>query len=189
MGTYHYWRHFLTLEADFAATARYVDFSRQNFAAFSIEYVKLMLAIGSEDDVLRKIICEKIDNAEKWENIDDYRNCIAAHSDIAEEEVLIRRYSLAFKPWETWSHGQNPPWWRSYNNVKHQRDTQFHAANLENCANAISGLFVVVLYCHKAEESTESLEPSRDADVSMIRSVTLHFQVSVPAGRARRMGP
>jgi hypothetical protein len=156
---YGYWRHFLALEADFAATARYVEFSQNNFQTFSIEYAKLLLAIGSEVDVLCKVICEKIDSAAKRRNIEDYRNCIMAHCQIATEEVLIRRYNLTFKPWESWMHGRNPPWWTSYNNVKHQRDIRFHEANLENCLNAISGLFVIVLYCHKAAKSSSSLYP------------------------------
>ena len=159
MGTYRYWQHFLALEADFAATSRYVDFSPRNFATFSIEYAKLLLAIGSEVDVLCKLLCEKIDPAAKRDNIDDYRSCITSHTSIAAEEVLIRRYSLTLKPWEAWSLVKNPAWWRSYNNVKHQRDAFFHEATFENCANAISGLFAIVLYCHKAEASTDTLEP------------------------------
>jgi hypothetical protein len=159
MGTYRYWQHFLALESDFAATSRYVEFSQRNFATFSIEYTKLLLAIGSEVDVLCKIICEKIASTAKRGNIDDYRACITAHTQIATEEVLVRRYQLAFKPWNAWALGKNPTWWHSYNNVKHQRDAHFDEANLENCANAISGLFVVVLYCHKAEKSSESLAP------------------------------
>ena len=159
MGTYRYWQHFLTLEADFAATSRYVEFSQQNFATFSIEYAKLLLAIGSEVDVLCKVMCEKIDNGAKRENINDYRACLTAHTQISAEEVLIRRHSLAFKLWNDWSTGMNPPWWRSYNNVKHERDKHFPEASLENCANAISGLFAVVLYCHKAENSAAGLEP------------------------------
>ena len=159
MATYRYWQHFLALEADFAATARYVEFSRSNFATFSVEYAKLLLAIGSEVDVLCKIICERIDSSAKRGNIDDYRTCITAHSKIVTEEVLIRRYNLAFKPWDSWASGKNPTWWKSYNDVKHQRDIFFQEANLENCSNAIAELFIVVLYCHKAEKSTDSLEP------------------------------
>jgi len=159
MGTYRYWQHFLALESDFAATSRYVEFSQRNFATFSIEYTKLLLAIGSEVDVLFKIICENIDSTAKRGNIDDYRACITAHTQIAIEEVLVRRYNLAFKPWDAWSHSKNSAWWQSYNNVKHQRNAHFDKANFENCANAISGLFVAVLYCHKAEKSIESLEP------------------------------
>lgn len=63
MGTYRYWQHFLALEADFAGTSRFVEFAQQNFATFSIEYAKLLLAIGSEVDVLCKIVCERIDSS------------------------------------------------------------------------------------------------------------------------------
>jgi hypothetical protein len=49
--------------------------------------------------------------------------------------------------------------WRWYNKVKHNRNTYFRDANLENCANAISSLFVAVLYCHKAERSREEFDP------------------------------
>jgi hypothetical protein len=160
MPTYRYWQHFLALEADFAATSRYVEFAQPNFRTYSTEFAKLLLAIGSEVDVLCKIICEKIDPAAKRGNIDDYRACIVPHNTrIIAEEVLIRRYDLLFKPWDAWSRGQNPTWWRSYNNVKHERSANFPEANLENCANALSGLFVAVLYCRKAEKSSEDLDP------------------------------
>jgi hypothetical protein len=159
MATYRYWQHFLALEADFAATSRYVEFCSQNFQTYSIEYVKLLLAVGSEIDVLCKIICEKVDSAARRENIEHYRTCLTAHTQISSEEVLIRRYNLSFKPWTDWASGIPPCWWRSYNNVKHQRDAHFHEANLENCANAICALFAIVLYCHKAERTADSLEP------------------------------
>lgn len=159
LSTYQYWQHFLALEADFSATVRYVEFAKENFKTFSVEYSKLLLAVSSEIDVLCKIICEKLDSNAKKQNIDDYRACITAHTQIATEEVLINRYGLTFKPWADWGKGKNPAWWKSYNNVKHQRDLYFSEANLENCSNAISGLFVIVLYCHKAEKSTVSLRP------------------------------
>jgi len=159
MGAYSYWQHFLALEADFAATSRYVEFSRLNFAAFSVEYAKLLLAVGSEVDVLCKLTCKSLDSSAKCKDINDYRACLIAHTQIASEEVLIRRYDLAFRPWSDWALGKNPSWWASYNHVKHHRDSYFSEANLENCANAISGLFVIVLYCHKAEKSTASLKP------------------------------
>jgi len=159
MTTYRYWQHFLALEADFAATSRYVEFSPQNFPTFSIEYAKLLLAVGSEIDVLCKIICKNLDTSAKRDNINDYRACLTAHTQIASEEVLIRRYNLSLRPWFEWTSENNPRWWRSYNNVKHQRDLHFTEANLENCANAMAGLFTTVLYCYKAEQSVDNLEP------------------------------
>ena len=159
MSTYRYWQHFLALEADFAATSRYVEFSPQNFPTYSVEYAKLLLAVGSEIDVLCKLVCKNVDSSAKRHNMDDYRACLNAHTQISLEEVLIRRYGLSFRPWSDWASGTNPSWWDSYNGVKHQRDSRFPEANFENCANAVSGLFTIVLYCYKAEKSGDSLEP------------------------------
>jgi hypothetical protein len=92
----------------------------------------LLLAIGSEVDVLCKIACEHIDSTAPRNNIDHYRACLSAHSQVAAEQVLIRRYGLSFTPWEAWTGSTNPAWWRSYNNVKHARHTCFAEANLEN---------------------------------------------------------
>ena len=159
MGTYWYWQHFLALEADFAATSRYVEFSKDNFGTYSVEYAKLLLAIGSEVDVLCKIMCRKYGAAHR--NIDDYRECLTAKTKIASEVVVVRRYNLTFRPWGEWSDGsENPAWWKSYNNVKHHRDSHFADANLETSANAISGLFIAVLYCREVEGmEVESLRP------------------------------
>jgi hypothetical protein len=119
----------------------------------------LLLAVGSEVDVVCKVICESLDSTAKRANIDNYRDCITAHCTLAADEVSISRYGLKFKPWDAWSRGVNPDWWREYNDVKHYRHLKFDKANLENVANAISGLFLAVVYCHTAEKSTDSLKP------------------------------
>jgi hypothetical protein len=46
-------------------------------------------------------------------------------------------------PWEDWSGHSNPDWWRSYNNVKHQRDVYFHEATLRNAINALGALLLL----------------------------------------------
>jgi len=185
MSTYKYWQHFLALESDFAQTARFVEFERSNFGVYSVEFLKLLMAVGSEIDVLCKVLCACLGPTEKRGNIDEYRACINGHSDIALEEVLIRRYALSFKPWTEWANGKNPPWWRSYNNVKHERNLRMSEANLENCAQAMSALFVLVLYCHKAEGSSDDLVPGpmllgRDGEPG---SLLLESGYTIPAFR------
>lgn len=179
MATYPYWQHFLALETDFAATSRYVEFSEQNYGTYSIEYAKLLLAVGSEVDVVCKLICEKIDIAAKRANIDNYRDCITAHSNVVAEEVLINRFDLRFKPWDAWGRGVNPDWWGAYNDVKHFRHMHFGKANFQNVANAVSGLFIAVIHCHTAEKSTDSLTPrpillSQDNEVAHLARTTTY---------------
>ena len=92
-------------------------------------------------------------------NMDDFRSCIAPRCAIADEEVLVRRYELSFLPWKEWRDDANPAWWTGYNKVKHDRDEHYRRASLKNALYALGGLFVLVLYVHKAERREESLEP------------------------------
>jgi len=157
MAIFRYWRHFLALEADFAATSRYVEFSQDNFKTYSIEFVKLLLAIGSEVDVVAKDVCKALDPAGTYGNINQYRDCISVRNTIFNEKVLAPDYGLEFQPWKAWHGDKNPSWWKAYNDVKHERSVNYRDANFENCANAVSGLFAMVLYCYAAEESRDTI--------------------------------
>ena len=159
MAAYPYWQYFLTIESDFAATARYVEICTENFKTYSVEYAKLLLAAASEVDVLCKLLCENLDPSASRDNINHYCACIAPRTDLHAEKVLIRRYDIELEPWAAWAGNSNPPWWRSYNNVKHQRDQFYPEANLENCINSVAALFVLVIYLHKADGSNARLEP------------------------------
>jgi len=62
--------------------------------------------------------------------------------------VSIPKYILALTPWLDWDQGNNPAWWRSYNNVKHERNAHYAEANLGNALSAIAGLCVLVCYLY-----------------------------------------
>src|SRR5690606_31279368 len=63
---------------------------------------------------------------------------------------------LSYKPWENWNGTQNPNWWRSFNNVKHQRNNHFNEANLQNTINAVGALLLTVVYYYKHAFSNEA---------------------------------
>ena len=50
--------------------------------------------------------------------------------------------------------------WTAYTKIKHQRDSQYHRANLKNALNAVAGLFVMVLYLYKDRAEAGGLVPS-----------------------------
>ncbi|MFN5064823.1 MAG: hypothetical protein ACK4V0_04715 [Aphanizomenon sp.] len=159
MTSYPYWQYFLAIEADFAATTRYVEICSDNYKTYSVEYAKLLLASASEIDVVCKILCKKLDTTANPGNMDDYRNCIVRHTALSDEKVLVRRYNIELEPWKTWKGTCNPPWWSNYNKVKHQRNQYYTEANLKNCINSVAALFILVIYLHKAERSNARLEP------------------------------
>src|SRR5947208_1619957 len=112
----HHWNYFLALEFDLEKISRYIEF------AYSIELTRILLSASSEIDVIMKQLCTLIDSFKNYNNINDYRILIQNNlPEIINEEISINRFELLFKPWESWSGEKNPDWWKSYNNVKHQR--------------------------------------------------------------------
>jgi hypothetical protein len=148
------WYYFLSLEKDFVGTIDFIHLDPANFKAFSNEYAKLLLLIGSEIDVVAKMLCEKTDPTKRSVNIEDYRSIITTHfSGMHTIEIEIARFKLKIKPWKSWDPqiGRSPDWWRAYNNVKHERDKNFSDANQENTLLALCGLLALHLYFQKDE--------------------------------------
>ncbi len=142
-----HWNYFLALERDLEIASRYVEFVAANMATYSIEFAHLLFAAASEVDVVAKLLCKQLVPNAPRQNIDHYRTALASQiPDLAATQVQIPRYALTLTPWNSWSNGQNPTWWRCYNNVKHQRDTHYPEATLENAINALAGLMTLTFY-------------------------------------------
>lgn len=147
---YIHWNYFLALENDTEEIARYVDFTKANFPTYSIELAHLLLAASSEIDVVAKQLCSIVSPSSKAENIDDYRKIInPTFPVICTMKIVIPRFSLTLHPWDNWQRDVNPNWWKAYNNVKHQRHEHFSDANLKNALNALSGLYILLLFMYK----------------------------------------
>ena len=152
-----HWNYFLAFDVDAEKLSRYIEFTADNFEAYSIEMARLLLSAASEVDVVAKLLCSKIDSSSRAENIRDYREILnTILPKIKDMKVHIRRHGLELTPWDNWKHNRTPDWWTSYNDVKHARNINFRQANLKNTLNAIAGLFCLLLYYHKAEAEAEA---------------------------------
>ena len=99
------WYYFLSIEKDFVRTINFVELHTANSKAFSNEYAKLLLLLGSETDVVAKMLCNKIEPAKRAENIDDYRAIITTKfPGMHTIEIDIPRYGLKIKPWVVGTH-------------------------------------------------------------------------------------
>ena len=137
-----HWEYFLTLDDDLGQVARYIEFADDNFATYSVELVRIILAAASEIDVVAKSFCRTLNSSDKFENIDHYRKeLIARYPKFPTLKITVPRFSLSFQPWAAWGKGQNPSWWNSHTDVKHHRDSHYNQANLENALNTVTGLF------------------------------------------------
>lgn len=141
-----HWNYFLALEADVERMARFVEFSGENFRAYSIEMARLFLAASSEVDVVAKQICSLLDAESNPRNIEQYREIMRRHLPELEGSVVaLPRHGVTLEPWSNWLREEKPDWWRDHNKVKHERGEHFPLANLQNVLNAMGGLFLLVL--------------------------------------------
>lgn len=148
-----HWNYFIALERDLEVASRYVEFAASNLSTYSIEFAHLLFAASSEVDVVAKLLCKHLDHAAPRANIDHYRQALTRQiPDLAQIQVYVPRYGLTLTPWSNWQDGNKPDWWRSYNNVKHERDAHFQEATLKNALNSLAGLLTLVFYHYGLSE-------------------------------------
>lgn len=146
----HHWNYYLAIESDLENMSRYIEFSNNNLNTYSIELTHILLSASSEIDVIMKQLCLLLDSNSTVTNINDYKSVITTNiSNFVNEEISIDRYGLVYKPWIDWLDQKNPDWWRSYNKVKHERNSHFHEANLKNAINAVGALLITAIYYYK----------------------------------------
>jgi hypothetical protein len=146
-----YWHYFISLEKDFIRTLDFVDLAPANSDCFGDNFAKMILAIGSEVDVISKALCFAINPASTAHNILHYRDEIAAaYPQIHEASILVERTDLEITPWASWSPevSKSPTWWTAYNNVKHDRIANLTQGNQKNALTSLCGLLVLNRYFH-----------------------------------------
>ncbi|EML0894507.1 hypothetical protein WB846_000999 [Vibrio parahaemolyticus] len=137
------WKYYKSFESDIRHLSRYIELDESNFQVYSIELVRLYLAICSEVDVTLKEICILLAPNESPKNISQYLTTIGEKSEMFyRSQVQIVDNNLFFNPWLNWAENQSPDWWVKHNGVKHQRNLNYQDANLGNVLNALCGLFV-----------------------------------------------
>ncbi|MBQ3409667.1 MAG: hypothetical protein IJH12_10770 [Clostridia bacterium] len=151
-----YWNNYILIEKEFRETSKYVTLSDDNYDTYSTEYIKLLLQIGSEVDVLLKDFCSYIDKSFCGENMNEYRDCIStSYKDLFQQKVRVIHMKKDIEPWDAMLKQQPIGWWTAYNKVKHERNqtntidgitkTSYKFANLRNTLMALGGLYQILL--------------------------------------------
>jgi hypothetical protein len=161
--TIPHWNYLLAIERDLAEVSRYVEFDFRNFKCFSIELAKILLSTGAETDVVCKQICRVVDPNSAADDIHKYRDQIKlAYPKIPQFTVRLPRFGLTLHPWDEWNKSNRIPlWWTGYNKVKHNRDSHYDRANLQNALNAVAGLLALVLYLYREQAELAGLDFTR----------------------------
>lgn len=157
-----HWNYFLSVERDLERLSCFVEFDERNYECFSVEIARLLIAAAAEADVVCKQICRKLNVSSDATKLHEYREPIlTAYPLVSCFEVRAPSYGLQLQPWSNWNQANGVPlWWTAYNKIKHNRDTEYHRANLKNVLDAVAGLFVVCVYLYKEKAELGELVPS-----------------------------
>ena len=104
-----HWQFFESLDEELHSLSRIVEFSKDNFPTYSVQFARLYLSVCSEIDVVAKLLCTQINPAGNPKNIDDYRSLITPQfPHFPALKIEMPEHELDFQPWVTWASNSNP---------------------------------------------------------------------------------
>jgi hypothetical protein len=152
-----YWESFKILYQDFEDSFRYVYPHPNHLDVYSLRYYELLLRACTEFESLckQKVIEMKLSPKYPRDmNITDYY--------LLADPLKITNYAVGYHfepayftvPLNQWKHGHKLPWYQDYNEVKHNRVTEFKRANLRNVLDAVGALFLLIMECQISPHGT-----------------------------------
>ena len=152
----NYLNHYLLLEKDFKLTTEYVTISEDNYDTYSVSYLKLLLTIGSEIDVMLEFLARLYDPNQKESGFGCSKTILKSEPDIKELVVQLRNESISILPWKCTA---IPEWWTAYTEIKHNRYESavkfdsirkyYQYANLRNVLTSLAALFSLELLAYR----------------------------------------
>lgn len=149
-----YWKNFIAIEDEFIKINSYVTLDTINYKTYSTAFLKLLLEVGSEIDIVCKLLCSIQFGRTDVSNINAYRDCILANIPNFVEVSAVTE-EIREIPWKNWL-AESPKWWKVYNGVKHNRFAMttidgecqefYKFANLENVMKSLMALYQLEVY-------------------------------------------
>jgi hypothetical protein len=145
-----YWSFFATIDEDLHELSRFIEFHPDNLKTFSAYLLRLYLAAGLTS--WQNYFAYKSTRHRNRIGSREYQPIITGkYPKLEDLNIHVRGTQITVSPWCGWNSGTSPPWWGSYNDVKHRRHMHYPDANLANVLSAAAGLLVLLVYLCKEE--------------------------------------
>ncbi|MFO0802652.1 MAG: hypothetical protein U0791_05960 [Gemmataceae bacterium] len=136
------------LERELLRVFDYVEPADKNLPTFSHELYQLLLRACTEVETNATLILKLNGYASprnNWNILDYFK---------VESACRLSQYSVrfdvwrgtrsTFKPFSAWATTHTLPWYKAYNDVKHDRSSEFECASLSNVMEAITAVLVIL---------------------------------------------
>lgn len=153
----HYWRYAEVLNEQLGNTTRFVEPNKDNYNTYSLEFTSIILAAGSEVEVVCRLICEMIDSGNDYTSQKSrikmkkiLETILEKFPDIYKAKQYVLYQHEAIYPFQELKKGvQLLSWWDSYNNIKHRRYDCFSESTLINAINIVAALIILNSYLYE----------------------------------------
>ncbi|MDH6168131.1 hypothetical protein M2282_003282 [Variovorax boronicumulans] len=172
----HYVRAFLLLQDDLKRLFEFVEPADQNLNCYSFRIHELLMRACIEVEANCKAILQANGYADDgFPTMYDYIKINASHR-LSSYEVRVPTWDGAMrvrKPFAKWHDGVSLPWYKAYNESKHDRHANFKRATFEHALDAIGGCAIILAAQFRGEDfnsltSYRTLEGGRDGWVDAI---------------------
>jgi hypothetical protein len=141
-----YWNFYLLLEGDFVNLFSYIDPEPSNYKTHSPILMRQLISVGAEIDTFFRFMCSMPDVSSS--TIKNYADAYAndAQYDLANREISFFGGACTLKPFAGWdpTHpGSSLSWWQSYDDVKHNRVSNYSEGSFEKVLYSLSALFLL----------------------------------------------
>jgi hypothetical protein len=142
-----YVRAFLVLQKDLLQLFDYIEPSNTNLSCYSYRTHEILLRACIEVEAnCTAILCENgYSRSGDW-NMSDYKKINPSHH-LSSYEIGIPVWhgeAALRRPFAAWASGGQLPWYRAYNETKHNRHDNFDQANFNHMLDAICGLVALL---------------------------------------------
>jgi hypothetical protein len=123
-----------------------VEPAEQNLSTYSFKLYELLIRICTEIEANFKAIFRDNGFVCAEYNMHQYKRIEKSHflSQYKVKYLIWEGGRNHFSPFSAWEGGRSPFWYLSYNQVKHDRHTNFNAASFENVLGAYAGLSALI---------------------------------------------
>lgn len=143
----HYVRAFLLLQEDLKTLFEYVEPADENLACYSYRIHELLMRACIEVEANCKAILLANEYAFGGNpSMLDYQKIEKSHR-LASYQVRVPTWDgveRVRRPFERWARGESLPWYKAYNESKHDRHANFKRATFESALDAIGGCAVIL---------------------------------------------